>query len=138
MDLDFMLRLRYAMQDKNMTASELSRLSGVGKSDISYYLKGRYVPKQDKCYLLAKALNVDPMWLMTGINPKTGIKEYFSEPNSFNNHQSEQERKKQHNIEILFRGVNRMTPENVERVLAVVEAMFDKGVDLFSEKDGDD
>ena len=68
MDTDFMFRLRKAMGDKGITASELSNISGVGKSDISYYLKGKYVPKQDKCFMLAKALGVDPGWLMTGID----------------------------------------------------------------------
>jgi transcriptional regulator with XRE-family HTH domain len=68
-ELAFMFRLRKALEDKGITKSELSRISGVGKSDITYYLKGRYVPKQDKCYMLAKALDVDPGWLMTGIEP---------------------------------------------------------------------
>jgi transcriptional regulator with XRE-family HTH domain len=57
------------MADKNMKASELSRLSGVGKADISNYIKFKYVPKQDKCYMLATALGVDPGWLMTGDEP---------------------------------------------------------------------
>ena len=66
---DFQHRLRQAISDKRITASELSRISGVGKSDISNYLNGVYVAKQDKCYLLAKALDVDPGWLMTGDHP---------------------------------------------------------------------
>ena len=67
MDNGFVDRLKMAMQDVGISASDLSRASGVSKSDISYYLSGRYKPKQDKCYLLAKALNVDPGWLMTGV-----------------------------------------------------------------------
>lgn len=70
MENEFGNRLRYALTKKGITASELSRLSGVGKSDISYYMSGRYVPKQDKCYLLANALDVDPGWLMTGVEQK--------------------------------------------------------------------
>lgn len=67
MDTEFRYRLRQAMGEKGITATELSNASGVGKSDISYYLRGKYVPKQDKCFMLAKALGVDPGWLMTGI-----------------------------------------------------------------------
>ena len=67
MENEFMYRLKKAMEEKNITASALSRASGVGKSDISYYLKGKYLPKQDKVYMLAKALGVDPGWLMTGV-----------------------------------------------------------------------
>ena len=66
---DFRTRLLQAISDKKLTASELSRLSGVGKSDISNYMNGVYVAKQDKCYLLAQALSVDPGWLMTGAEP---------------------------------------------------------------------
>ena len=67
MENDFQMRLRLLLADKKMTASELSRRSGVGKADISNYLNGKYLPKQDKVYMLAKALNVNPGWLMTGI-----------------------------------------------------------------------
>lgn len=67
MNTEFSVRLKQAMDAADLTASELSTESNVGKSDISNYLNGKYLPKQDKCYLLAKALNVDPGWLMTGI-----------------------------------------------------------------------
>ena len=69
MDNEFRYRLLKAIADKQISASELSRLSGVGKSDISNYINGVYTPKQDKCYALARALNVDPGWLMTGDEP---------------------------------------------------------------------
>lgn len=75
---DFQHRLRQAITDRNITASELSRISGVGKSDISNYLNGVYVAKQDKCYMLAKALNVDPGWLMTGDAPAADPDAQFS------------------------------------------------------------
>lgn len=67
MDMTFMWRLRSALEKKGITRTELSQISGVSKGDITHYLKGDYVPKQDKCYLLAKALGVDPGWLMTGV-----------------------------------------------------------------------
>ena len=31
---------------------------------MSEYIKGLYDPKQDKIYVMAQALNVDPVWLM--------------------------------------------------------------------------
>ena len=67
---DFGIRLKEAMQEKGITASELSRQSGVGKNMISYYLAGKCLAKQDKVYLLAKTLGVDPGWLMTGVEPE--------------------------------------------------------------------
>lgn len=67
MDTEFMWRLRSALEKKGITRTELSKISGVSKGDITHYLKGDYIPKQDKCYLLARALDVDPGWLMTGV-----------------------------------------------------------------------
>jgi transcriptional regulator with XRE-family HTH domain len=66
-----MWRLREALEKKGITRTQLSQLSGVAKGDITHYLKGDYTPKQDKCYLLAKALDVDPGWLMTGVEQVT-------------------------------------------------------------------
>ena len=64
---NFSERLKQAIKDRNITASELSRLSGVGKADISNYINKKYLPKQDKIFMLAKALRVNPGWLMTGV-----------------------------------------------------------------------
>lgn len=74
---EFAKRLRQAMNDRDMSATELSEASGVGKSDISNYLKAKYKPKQDKVYLLAGVLNVDPVWLyaLDMMLPDTGSDE---------------------------------------------------------------
>ena len=70
---DFGIRLRQAMEAKNISAAELSRKSGVGKNMISYYLNGKCLAKQDKVYALAMALNVQPGWLMTGVEQTVTI-----------------------------------------------------------------
>lgn len=69
MNNEFQYRLLKSIAEKGISAAELSRISGVNKVAISNYINGVYVPKQDKCYLLAKALGVDPGWLMTGEEP---------------------------------------------------------------------
>jgi len=120
MELEFMYRLRMAMEKKGITASELSRISGVGKSDISYYLKGKYLPKQDKCYLLAKALDVDPGWLMTGVEPVDIVKQL----NDFA--ASEDETPKNDDIRLLIRGLNQMSPEQIKQATDVMKIMFAK------------
>lgn len=68
---NFGTRLKQTMEEANITASELSRMSGVGKNLISYYIHGRCLAKQDKVYMLAKALHVDPAWLMTGVEQRS-------------------------------------------------------------------
>lgn len=57
-------RIRKALSIRNMTQSELCRRTKIATSAMSEYIKGLYDPKQDKIYVMAQALNVDPVWLM--------------------------------------------------------------------------
>ena len=61
---EFKDRLKQAMHDANLNQTELSKLTNIRQSSISDWLKGRYLAKQDKVELLARALNVSPSWLM--------------------------------------------------------------------------
>ena len=56
-------RIKKALSIRNMTQSELCRRTKIATSAMSEYVKGLYDPKQDKIYLMAQALNVDPVWL---------------------------------------------------------------------------
>lgn len=58
------VRIKKALSIRNMTQTELCSKAKVSKSTLSEYLKGLYEPKQDKTFMLAQALNVDPVWLM--------------------------------------------------------------------------
>lgn len=80
----FRHRLYEAMELREMTRSELSAKSGVSKPLISQYLKGAYAPKQEKLYLLAKALQVNVSWLMgNDVDPDDNvIKEVIVKKNS--------------------------------------------------------
>lgn len=57
-------RIKAALNIKGMRQSELCRLTKIPKSAISQYISGAFEPKQDRIYLIAKALNVSEMWLM--------------------------------------------------------------------------
>lgn len=61
---DFSKRLKKAMQLRKITASTLSKKTGIKPPMISDYLSGKYNAKQDKIHLLAEALNVNEFWLM--------------------------------------------------------------------------
>lgn len=63
-------RIKEAMNDKNISAIELSRLSGVGKAAISHYVNGRYCPHNKNAVMIANVLNVNPTWLMGFDVPK--------------------------------------------------------------------
>lgn len=57
-------RLNDAMTRYGIGNRELSRRTGINPGDISHYRNGHYEPKQGNIYLIAKALNVSPGWLM--------------------------------------------------------------------------
>lgn len=63
-------RIREAMERKGMRQADLCKTTGIDKGQISSYLSGKYVPKQDNIYLLANALGVSEAYLM-GYDSKT-------------------------------------------------------------------
>lgn len=56
-------RLKEAMRISGKTQADLVRETGIGKSNISRYITGRFDPKNDAVHKLAVALNVSEMWL---------------------------------------------------------------------------
>lgn len=57
-------RIKQALELRGMKQTDLVEATGIGKSAISQYLSGKYVPKQTATHLIAKALNVSEAWLM--------------------------------------------------------------------------
>ncbi len=57
-------RIKTALIIKGKKQSELCRLTNIPKSALSQYISGAYEPKQDRIYLISKALNVSEAWLM--------------------------------------------------------------------------
>lgn len=58
------VRLQELMDRKNLNQTELGKMTGITPSSISDYLNERYKPKQDKIDAIARALQVDPAYLM--------------------------------------------------------------------------
>lgn len=61
---EFTHRFKYALKKAKLSQNELSRLTGINKGSLSSYITGKYLPKQDKVFIIAKELNVNPQWLM--------------------------------------------------------------------------
>lgn len=57
-------RLKKALEIKNLKQADLVNLTGLGKSAISQYISGKVTPKQDKISIIARALNINELWLM--------------------------------------------------------------------------
>ena len=64
MSIQFINRLKSIMKERKITQTELAKRTGIRQSSISDWLNNRYEPKQDKVYIIAKALNVSPAWLL--------------------------------------------------------------------------
>ena len=60
----FAERLKAALDYKQMTKAELSRITGISKSSLTRYAKGDWEGKQDAVYAIAQALNLNEAWLM--------------------------------------------------------------------------
>lgn len=56
-------RLQKAMSLRNMRQVDLVEKTNIKKSSINQYVSGLVEPKSDRIYLLAKALDVNPVWL---------------------------------------------------------------------------
>ena len=76
-------RLQLAMRMREIKQADLVRMTGIGKSSISTYLSGDYEPKQTNTYKLAKALRVNPSWLLGNDVPMDQIEVNESIPQSF-------------------------------------------------------
>lgn len=75
----FAKRLEIAMASAKMRPAELSKITGIGKSSISAYMSGQYIPKQKHTFLIATALHVKPSFLM-GIDPINSISPIITKP----------------------------------------------------------
>lgn len=94
-------RLKKALEVRQLMPAELAKKSGIDKGSISRYLKGDYLPKQNKIGAMAEVLNVSPSWLMGYDVTMEG-----------NLIQSEIQ-------------VDKLSPENQTRLLAYYQALVD-------------
>lgn len=60
----FQERLQKAMKDKDVKATDICHATGFSSALISQYMTGKIKPRNDKAYVIAKYLGVDPGWLM--------------------------------------------------------------------------
>ena len=57
-------RLKKAMSIKNIKSIDLAEMLNVHRGIISKYINGKYKPKYDRIYEIAKVLNINEAWLM--------------------------------------------------------------------------
>lgn len=57
-------RLKEIIALRNVKQIDIIESTGITKGALSSYISGRYEPKQDNIYILAKYFDVNPAWLM--------------------------------------------------------------------------
>lgn len=57
-------RIKKGMAVRGLRQTDIIEKTGINKGALSSYISGRYEPKQNNIYLIAKALNVNEAWLM--------------------------------------------------------------------------
>ena len=60
----FAERLTALLAMRGMSKSQLAKLCGIDKSNVTRYCNGDYEAKQDVVFAIASKLNVQPPWLM--------------------------------------------------------------------------
>lgn len=61
---EFRDRLQQALDRRGWRSVDLVEKTGVPKGAVSYYLAGKSKPKDDRLYIIAKALDVSEAWLL--------------------------------------------------------------------------
>lgn len=121
MDEPTALRLKKAMEYRQMKQIELVEATGIGKSAISQYLSGKIVPKQDKIYLIAKALGVNEGWLMGYNIPMERSKMPLAQQDEKDIAKIiEQMKERLSQNDLVFEG-KPVTPENIQAILAGIQ-----------------
>lgn len=59
----FSERLKSILLERGVTQAQLTALTGIPKSAISQYLSDKFKPKQERVYLISRALDISPAWL---------------------------------------------------------------------------
>ena len=59
----FKERFNVAIHNRGLKPSQIAQKTGIDRGSISCYKAGRYEPKGDKLFLIAKVLKVSPEWL---------------------------------------------------------------------------
>lgn len=137
-------RIKEGLKLRGMKQSELSKKTGISKSMISEYVKGRYEPKQNNVYSISRALNVNEMWLMgvsddieripdsqrsqqstnhSDFGSDDEIKAYFAEKGRTDLWETFKAVTSSDSLRILMDGAADLTPEDLEPVLILVQGI---------------
>lgn len=124
MSIQFINRLKNIMKERKITQTELAKRTGIRQSSISDWLNDRYEPKQDKVYIIAKALNVSPAWLLGYDEPSTNQTEgYYVDPETA---EFAEYLRTRPGARMLFSAAKDITKEEMEETVKYIEFLKSK------------
>jgi len=119
--MNFSEKLAQAIKLNGITQSDLSAKTGISPSSISDWLNGKYVPKQDKIYILATALNVKPSYPLGYDDSEPAQHQDF---NALYKFISNAPQDIQEDIYAFGRAANEMTDEERDEMMSILKRLF--------------
>ena len=102
-------RIKEGMALRGLKQVDLVERTGISKGALSSYISGRYIPKQNNTFLIAKALDVNEAWLMGADVPMERV------PNKTESVQSSSVSAQ---CKEIIEVCNQLSPHNQRKVLA--------------------
>lgn len=119
--------IRFYRMSRNLSQARLAEMIGVSTSTIGMYETGRREPNMDTIEALADAFNIKKRDLFpdddTPIAENGFDASYHTATPAFR---------------IISSGLSELPPEEQEKILAILRAMYSNNPDLFSAKRGND
>ena len=119
------IRLRRAMNSNNISQIELSEKTGIPKSSINQSLSGYAKPKDDRIFLLSKALGVTESWLI-GYDEDEDEDHYYINPET---RRLAQEIYQNPDLRILFDASRNLEPDDIHAVANMIKRFKGKSED---------
>lgn len=117
-------RLKEGMSLRGLRQADIVEKTGINKGALSSYISGRYQPKQNNIFLLAKALDVNEAWLMGADVPMeratmADIDEYKNKMIEFSNRWNIQYFEKK-----MLESFSRLSDSNKEKAISYTENLL--------------
>lgn len=117
-------RLKEGMSLRGLRQADIVEKTGINKGALSSYISGRYQPKQNNIFLLAKALDVNEAWLMGADVPMeratmADIDEYKNKMIEFSNRWNLQYFEKK-----MLESFSRLSDSNKEKAISYTENLL--------------
>lgn len=126
--VDCHIRIKQAMELRNMTQADIVEKTNIKKSALSQYINGKISPRQNAIDELSKVLNVSEPWLMGYDVPmkRTSTKETQKLKMNEITLTSEQEAELQYIIEhnMLFFKRNKMDEDDAKKLADILREFY--------------